>query len=175
MIDVFMLVKEGLLSIDSDNSSINHVQFCECDQEQFVEIREMIAREDAGFFGELESVVLFKDDDFTAQLPTLESISVKLEEEGLHTGQPSDLEKVEKLLLKRTHFNVKSSFPYDFINLDFCQYYYPRPPGMLRVNETVEKVLDWQRRSSEDGEEVSVQEFVLTVTCRHDVEFPAQR
>jgi len=174
MIDVFMLVKEGLLSIDSDNSSINHVQFCECDQEQFVEIREMIAREDAGFFGELESVVLFKDDDFTAQLPTLESISVKLEEEGLHTGQPSDLEKVEKLLLKRTHFNVKSSFPYDFINLDFCQYYYPRPPGMLRVNETVEKVLDWQRRSSEDGEEVSVQEFVLTVTCRHDVEFPAE-
>jgi len=42
----------------------------------------MIAREDAGFFGELESVVLFKDDDFTAQLPTLESISVKLEEEA---------------------------------------------------------------------------------------------
>jgi hypothetical protein len=71
---------------------------------------------------------------------------VKLEDEGLHTGQPSDLQKVEKLLLKRTHFNVRSSFPYDFINLDFCQYYYPRPPGMLRVNETVDKILDWQRR-----------------------------
>jgi hypothetical protein len=174
MIDVFMLVKEGLLKIDPDNNSINRVQFCECDQEQFVEIREMIAREDAGFFGELENVVLFKDDDFTGQFPTLESISVKLEDESLHTGQPSDLQKVEKLLLKRTHFNVRSSFPYDFINLDFCQYYYPRPPGMLRVNETVEKILDWQRRPSEDGEDLSLQEFVLTVTCRHDVEFPAE-
>lgn len=174
MIDVFMLVREGLLNVDPDNSSISRVQFCECDQEQFVEIREMIAREDAGFFGELESVVLFTEDDFTAQFPTLESISMKLEDESLHSGLPSDLEKVEKLQLKRTHFNVRSSFPYDFINLDFCQYYYPRPPGMLRVNQTVEKFLDWQRRPSEDGEDVYLQEFILTVTCRHDVEFPAE-
>ncbi len=174
MIDVFMLVEEGLLRIDPDNNSINRVQFCESDQEQFLEIREMIAREDAGFFGQLESVVLFKDDDFTAQLPTVESISAKLEDEGLHTGLPSDLEKVEKLLLKRTHFSVRSSFPFDFVNLDFCQYYYPRPPGMLRVNETVEKFLDWQRRPSDDGEGVLLQEFVLTVTCRHDAEFPTE-
>ena len=174
MIDVFMLVLEGLLKIDPENYSINRVHFCECDEGQFVEIGEMIAREDSGFLGRLESIVLFKEDDFTAQFPTLDSISIKLEEEGLHSGLPDDLEKVEKLLLKRTHFNVKSSFPYDFINLDFCQYYYPRPPGMLRINETIEKILDWQRRPSDDGEDVSLQEFILTVTCRHDVEFPAE-
>jgi hypothetical protein len=170
MIDVFMLVVQGLLKIDPDNNSINRVQFCECDQEQFDEIKEMIAREDAGFFGELEKVVLFKDDDFTAQFPTIESINLKLEDEGLQT----DLEKVDRLLLKRTNFNVRSSFPYDFVNLDFCQYYYPHPPGMLRVNETVEKVLDWQRRPSADDTSIQLQEFILTVTCRHDVEFPTE-
>ena len=66
MIDVFMLVGEGLLDVEPENNSISRVQFCECDQEQFDEIREMIAREDAGFFGQLENVVLFEDDDFTA-------------------------------------------------------------------------------------------------------------
>jgi len=168
MIDVFMLVGEGLLKIDPENYSISRVQFCECDQEQFAEIREMIAREDAGFFGQLENVVLFKEDDFTAQFPTLESISLKLEDEGL------ELEKLDRLLLKRTHFNVRSSFPYDFINLDFCQYYYPHPPGMLRVNETVDRILDWQRRLSDDGENVNLQEFVLAVTCRYDAQFPPE-
>lgn len=170
MIDVFMLVREELLKIDPENNSINRLQFCECDQEQFDEIREMVAREDAGFFGLLENVVLFKEDDFTAQFRTLESINAKLEDEGLQ----DDLEKVDKLLLKRTHINVRSSFPYDLINLDFCQYYYPHPPGMLRVNETVEQLLDWQRRRSEDDEGLQLQEFVLTVTCRYDVEFPTE-
>src|SRR6202021_1800649 len=166
MIDVFMLVGEGLLKIDPENYSISRVQFCECDQEQFAEIREMIAREDAGFFGQLENVVLFKEDDFTAQFPTLESISLKLEDEGL------ELEKLDRLLLKRTHFNVRSSFPYDFINLDFCQYYYPHPPGMLRVNETVDRILDWQRRLSDDGENGNLQEFFLPSTCRLYTNFP---
>jgi hypothetical protein len=55
MIDVFLLVEEGLLRIDPDDNSINCVQFCECDEDQFVEIREMIAKEDAGFFGDLEA------------------------------------------------------------------------------------------------------------------------
>lgn len=168
MIDVFMLVGEELLKIDPGNHSINRVQFCECDQEQFGVIREMVAREDAGFFGRLEDVVLFKEDDFTAQFPTLESVNLKLEDEGLQ----HDLE--DKLLLKKTHIYVRSSFPYDLINLDFCQYYYPRPPGMLRINETVERLLEWQQRTSEDSEDVHLEEFILTVTCRYDVEFPKE-
>jgi len=172
MIDVFMLVREGLLSVDPDGRAISGVQFCECDSKQFDEIGEMIGTEGAGFFGQLESVVLFEDDDFTGQFPTPESISLKLEDQSLHTGLPADLERVDRLQLKRTHFNVRSSFPYDVVNLDFCQYYYPRPPGMLRVNETVRRILDWQQRPSEAGNRI--QEFVLAVTCRHDVEFPAE-
>jgi hypothetical protein len=168
MIDVFMLVREGLLEVDPENHSIGRVQFCECDPDHFNEIREMIAREDAGFFGELETVVLFQDDDFTGQYPTPESIDLRLEDEGLQS------DKLDRLQLKRTFLNVKASFPFDCINLDFCDYYYPRPPNMLRVNETVERLLDWQGRRSNDPEGVSLAEFVLTVTCRYDSDFPAE-
>jgi hypothetical protein len=45
---------------------------------------------------------------------------------------------------------------------------------MLRVNQTVEQFLDWQGRRSNDGEDVSVQEFVLAVTCRYDTDFPVE-
>jgi hypothetical protein len=170
MIDVFMLVKEGLIEVDADNNSLERVQFCECNPDHFTEIREMIAREDAGFFGQLETVVLFQDDDFTGQYPTLESIELRLEDEGL----PDDVAKLDRLQLKRTFLNVKSSFPYDCVNLDFCDYYYPEPPDMLRVNQTVERFLDWQGRQSDDPERVSLREFVLAVTCRYDAGFPRE-
>jgi len=169
MIDVFMLVREGLLEVEPESNAIKRVQFCECDQEQFDEIREMIAREDAGFFGRLEDVVLFEDDDFTAQFPTLESIEVKLEDESLQ----DDVEKLDRLQMKRTSMNAKASFPYDCINLDFCEYYYPQPPGMMRVNKTVAKFLDWQRRVATEEDSTAVNNFVLAVTCRYDTDFPA--
>lgn len=170
MIDVFLLVQEGLLEIDIESNSIKRVQFCECEEEQFVEIREMMAREDAGFFGRLEDVVLFEDDDFTAQFPTLESVEIKLEDEGLQ----SDLTRLDRLQAKRTFFNARASFPYDCINLDFCQYYYPKPPGMLRVSKTVERFLEWQRRPSTETEYEPLQQFVLAVTCRYDSDFPEE-
>jgi len=170
MIDVFLLVKEGLLQLDPENDSIGSVQFCECDQEQFDEITDIVAREDAGFFGRLENIVLFEDSDFTAQFPTLDSIAIKLEDERLQ----EDYAKIDQLQLKRTFISIQSSFPYDYVNLDFCEYYYPEPPGMLRINKTVERFLDWQRRPMviEDEKPAPISEFVMTVTCRHDAEFP---
>jgi hypothetical protein len=165
MVDVFMLVKEGLLRVEPANNSIGRVQFCEYDPEQFIEIREMIGREDAGFFGPLEEVALFQDDGFTGQFPTPESIESGLGDEGL------DTDAINRLQLKRTFFNLRSSFPYDCINLDFCEYYY-EPPDMLRVNSTVERFFEWQRRPSEDNERVEIEEFILTVTCRYDAAFP---
>src|SRR4051794_17532773 len=64
MIDVFMLVKEGLLPFDDESESIGSVSFCECEADQFIEIREMIGREDSGFFGRIEELALFKDSNF---------------------------------------------------------------------------------------------------------------
>jgi hypothetical protein len=129
----------------------------------------MIGREDAGFFGRLEDVALFEENDFTGQFPSVDDVSKKLEEE-----EAMKAAEVEKLKLKRTHLNVRSSFPYDVINLDFCQYYYSKPPGMLRINETVKKILDWQLMPSVGRRSVRLKEFLLMVTCRYDGRFPKE-
>jgi hypothetical protein len=45
------------------------------------------------------------------------------------------------------------------------------PPDMLRINETIKKVLEWQRRQGNDdlvSDGVEVEDFILAVTCRHD-------
>lgn len=168
MIDVFMLVREGLLSVDGKSHSIENVHFCEIDPEHFAEIKDLIATEDAGFQVRLEEAVLFQDDSFTGGCPTLDSIAAKLEDERLQ----DDEGKLNKLLLKRTAIYLQKSFPYDCINLDFCEYYYPDPPDMMRINQTVERILEWQGHTSDDG--TAIDEFILAVTCRHDSEFPQE-
>ncbi len=174
MIDVFMLVKEGVLKLDKEGYQIPSVRFCEIDEEQFAEIKDIIAVESAGFLGALEDLLLFNDDAFTAQYPTSDSIAEALEDEGLQ----EDYAMIDRLLLKRAHLQVMESFPYDFMNLDFCDYYYPKPPDMLRINESVRRVLDWQRRRGDDDNVpagVEVNDFILAVTCRHDEEgFPKE-
>ena len=164
MIDVFMLVAAGLLRIDKDSDSIQGVQFCECESDDYTVIREMIGSEDAGFFGILQDVALFKDDSFTTDYADDDAISVALEDEALAD------DKVERLQLKRTFMHLRSSFPYDYINLDFCDYYYPNPPNVFTINETVQHFLEWQW-SSPVGDGVLLDDFVLAVTCRHDSKF----
>jgi len=170
MIDVFMLAREGVLAYDPIQGVVTDVRFCELDNEQFPEILELVGAENAGFFGELEDLVLFQDNDFTAQYPTLDSIEEALEDEGL------SIEYRKRLQTKRIHIYLKSSFPYDFINLDFCGYYYPRPPEILRINQTVQRFLDWQRAPGPSDasvkKKITANTFLLSVTCRHDNDFP---
>jgi hypothetical protein len=170
MIDVFMLVREGLLSIDAEDHSIGSVQFCEVEPEDYTAIKELLRREDAGFSVRLERAVLFEDNDFTAECPTLESIETVLEDENVQ----ADSEKVDQLQLKRSFFEVRASFPYDYINLDFCDHYYPEPPGMLRINRTIDRILEWQHRRSGGEDALKIDDFVLAVTCKHDDKFPVE-
>lgn len=167
MIDIFMLVREGILQVDNQNHSIHNVRFCELDPEDFAEIKDLLVTEDSGFQVRLEDAALFQDDSFTGTCPTLDAIAAKLEDERLQ----SDDEKINRLLLKRTAIYLHKSFPYDCINLDFCEYYYPDPPDMMKINQTVERILEWQGHTSDDG--TGVDEFILAVTCRHDSGFPA--
>jgi hypothetical protein len=167
MIDVFMLVREQILLLDPKSRSISDVHFCECESADYTEIEEMLGRQGSGFFGKIEDILLFEEDAFSSQFESLDEIAIKLEEE-------EDLEphKLRKLRDKLTHLNVRASFPYDCINLDFCGYYYPEPPGMLRINNAVRKILEWQR-SSIDGANMNVTEFLLNVTCRHGDRLPS--
>lgn len=166
MIDVFMLVREEILSYSAERGVIEHVRFCEMDEEIFPEIKELIGLEDSGFPEKLEDLALFEDDDFSAAHADPDAIAEALQDEGLERGRR------DKLTLKRRHLQFQASFPYDLINLDFCDYYYPRPPDVLRINATVGKLLAWQRQPLDDGSHLG--KFLLFVTCKHDEGLPQE-
>jgi hypothetical protein len=170
MIDVFMLLDDDLLLMNMENRAIGGVQFCEVDEEKYVEIVDMLVREDSGFYGKLEDVALFEDDDYTKDFKSLQEI----EEEREREGEALPRDRSERLRLKATALMFEASFPYDFVNLDFCDYYFQRPPEVFRIDDTVGRFLDWQRRKSIGAEPVSVNDFILAVTCRYDESFPQQ-
>ena len=170
MIDVFMLARANVLTHDESFGHVSDVVFCENDQEIYPEITEMLGIEGAGFPNDLVDLVLFRDDAYTSQFPSLKSIDLELESEGLET------ERRDLLFLKRQHLEFCGKFPMDFLNLDFCEYYYPKPPGVMRINETIDKLVELQHRHGHDleGNGVIVGEFVLAVTCKFDENVPAQ-
>ena len=71
---------------------------------------------------------------------------------------------------KRQQLQFREKFPFDFLNLDFCERYYPDPPSVMRINSTVERLLEWQRRPGKksDGTPFSVSRFVVAITCHVD-------
>lgn len=170
MIDVFMLAKEGILDHDDSFGNLSDVVFCEYDQEHYPEITEMIGIEGSGFPNKLEPLVLLEDDDYTLQFPTLTSIQLELENQDLADEQR------DALMLKRQHLEFAGKFPFDFLNLDFCGYYYPTPPGIMQINKTVDRMVELQSRENrdQDGRMISIDEFVLAVTCKFDANVRAE-
>jgi hypothetical protein len=58
--------------------------------------------------------------------------------------------------------------------LDFCDSYY-KPPEILKINKTVERMLDWQRpprQKSGSARPLRIDEFMIAVTCRLDQTLP---
>jgi hypothetical protein len=171
MIDVYMLVKERVLLFDKDTKRIEGVSFCECDREIFPEMIELIGVEEAGFSAQLEDLVLFQDVPETQTLDSEDSVTRFIEDAG-EKLDPAVREKAEG---KRTHFVFRDFFPFDFLNLDFCDRYYGNPPDVMRIHATVDKLLDWQRQPnrSASGRSFSVNRFVTAITCRVDRSTPA--
>jgi hypothetical protein len=168
MIDVFLLAQEHLLNRDDQHGRILDVSFCELNQEHYPEIIELLGVEGAGFPCDLEKLVLFRDDDYTGQFPTVESIQSEIELQG----EGLDPTKRDQLVLKRQHFAFREKFPFDFLNLDFCEHYYPDPPGILEINETIQSIVNLQAKSIHGGHQ-DFGEFILSVTCRYDESIPA--
>jgi hypothetical protein len=174
MIDVFMLTKEDVLDYDESHLAIDAVVFCEYNQEHVPMMRELIGRENSGFQGRLEDLVLFEDDDFTATLPDIRAV----ENYRIQKGESLTEEQSDQLQKKIDHLELQRCFPFDFINLDFCDHYYPDPPDIMKVNKTVDRMLEWQRRvhaantSSKTARKVD--EFMMAITCRHDTKLPAE-
>jgi hypothetical protein len=170
MIDVYMLVREKVLSFDKEAHRVRGVSFCECNETIFPEMKELIGVEEAGFLGRLEDLVLFRDGSPQTQtLDTVKALTQFLEGEGLDESVRLIAES------KRTHLQFMSWFPFDFLNLDFCDRYYGDPPDVMKIHATIDRLLDWQRRpgSAPGGGEFSVERFVVAITCRVGSETPA--
>ena len=75
-----------------------------------------------------------------------------------------------KIEAKRRHLQFQKLFPFDFLNLDFCDRYYGHPPDVLRIHETIGRILTWQNTVGilPSGAEVKVDRFVLAITCKVD-------
>jgi hypothetical protein len=162
MIDVFSLVHEGVLEYNPSLRKISDVKFCEMDQAVFPEIKEMIGHENAGFIGKLDDIVLFKDDVISSKLGTATDIELEFE----RLGESMEAKQRNHLSNKLTHLTLRDSFPFDFLNLDFCDPYY-LPPDIMRVNKTVERIVDWQKRFAIEGKkQFGIDRFLIAITCR---------
>ena len=166
MIDVYMLVKEDVLQFDSPNRRVPGVCFCESSAGMIPEMKELLGVEESAFFAKLEDLVLFQDTAETQSLTTLDELSAYVEREGesITDGIAAGIES------KRRHLQFQRLFPFDFLNLDFCDRYYGNPPDVLRVHETVGRILKWQGSTGilPSGERFTVDRFALAITCRVD-------
>jgi hypothetical protein len=166
MIDVYMLVKEGVLEFEPGTQRVQGVSFCECNHEIFPEMIELIGIEEAGFLALLEDLVLFEDIPETQTLDTHAALTQFLEEGGEGVREHVRAKTEEKM----RHLNFQRLFPFDFLNLDFCDRYYGDPPDVMKIHGTIDKLLDWQRipGKTASGEEFSAAQFVMAITCRVD-------
>lgn len=167
MIDIYLLVKEKILPYDQENRRITGAFFCECEEAAIGEMRELVGAEEAGLCGFLEDIVLFEDLAETKPLSNYQKIDAYFTREG----EGMDPNVRERLMLKRKYLNFRKLFPFDFINLDYCDPYYGTFPDVLRVHEAVERIIDWQTGTGllpDTTTEYSVDRFVLAVTCRTD-------
>ncbi|MDO8545017.1 MAG: hypothetical protein Q7S40_31620 [Opitutaceae bacterium] len=171
MIDVYLLVREGLVPFDQGTRRVEGVTFCECEESVVSEMKELIGVEEAGFFAKLEDLVLFVDSDETRPLATIQDLSRYLADQG----EGLDDTVAKQMQDKRKHLEFQLLFPFDFINLDFCDRYYQEPPNVLRIHETVKKMLEWQSRDSTDDSDktIHVEKFFAAITCRTDSATPA--
>lgn len=170
MIDVYMLVKENVLQLDSTGRRIMGVSFCELNENVFPEMIEMIGAEESGFRSKLEDLTLFSDVRRTKTLDTMEALEKFLNKEGERLSDRLRA-TVEG---KRRHLQFRDLFPFDFLNLDFCDPYY-EPPDVMKINSTIDKLLEWQRRPGRklNGKEFSIDRFVMAITCRVDTTLPS--
>lgn len=167
MIDVFMFAKENILDHDESFRSISDVVFCEYEPQDHAEIQSMLGIPGSGFPHRLEDLMLFKDDAYTSGFQDLRKILEELEDQGLSATNR------RRLMLKQGQIEFGEKFPFDFLNLDFCEYYYD-PPKILAINDTVERIFKLQLGDGKDGNgnRISIDQFVLSVTCKFDQNIP---
>ena len=169
LIDVFTFAQEGLVTIpDAPPHRVDGVYCVECDGPAYRSLRRLLGVPEQVFMGKIQDIVLFEDDDTTRGLEEPEDVLERLTELEFVDFNEPESERLRRtynrLRLKYDLLMLRTRFPFDFINLDFCGKYYPQPPNVEQIHRSVGRVLEWQ------GAKREWSTFSLAVTSRHGPE-----
>ena len=132
-IDVFLLLKEGVLTRDPNTDIVLNTYFCEKDSEDFNEISQLIGAHEQGFLGDFQDMILFEDDEKTQGL--------RYNDVSRRYGQ----ELRRRLSTKERHLRFRCAIPFDVMNLDICGTFFPPKGGVLSpMLQSIRTLLDWQ-------------------------------
>jgi hypothetical protein len=134
-IDIFMLERAKLLKRNNVSGRLEHVYFCEADDQEFARIARLLGSSEAGFLESFEEFVLFKDDRHTLGKSNFDP-----------SERVSDDPRVRrKFACKALHQNFVSLFPFDVINLDlFGNLFPPEGAAYSPILRTFERIFEWQ-------------------------------
>lgn len=152
-IDVFLFLKEGVISRDEQTDVVQNTYFCEKFPEEFNEISQLIGAHEQGFLGDFNDIVLFEDDEDTQGLDYDDTAQL----------YPRDLRR--RLDTKKKHQRFRNAGPFDVLNLDIFGTFFPPRGGvespMLR---SIRTLLEIQSASSVD-DDPGVDSFTLFLTA----------
>lgn len=164
-IDVFMLLREGILTKSDETGRLEGVYFCEQDLESFGKIASMIGTPEQGFQGDFHEIVLFKDDEET-------------KDKRLEDDKPYRPELRKKLHYKDANRRLREAFPFDVINLDVCGVMFPSkmaPKGVITpLLKSIDQILKWQTESSFSSSNGECTQFTLFLTSHVDPDLTNQ-
>lgn len=150
-IDIFLFLKEGVLTRDPNTDSVLNTYFCEKDPLVFSEISQKVGPHEQGFFGDFEDMILFEDDEDTRGLDF----------DDIHSRYSRDLRR--RLSTKARHQRFRSAVPFDVMNLDVCGTFFPPRSGVLSpMLQSIRRLLDWQTESAK--EDTRFDSFTLFLT-----------
>ncbi len=151
-IDVFLFLREGLLSRDQESDVVLNTFYCERDEVDFNIISQQIGAHDQGFLGDFQDIVLFEDDVETSQV----------DDEDTFQWRPPELRR--RLDTRERHRRLRRAAPFDVLNLDICGTFFPPKSGVLSpMLQSMRRILDWQTDCAQ--EEESFSSFTLFLTA----------
>ena len=158
-IDVFMLLREGILTKSDETGRLEGVYFCEKDLGSFGEIASLIRTPEQGFQGDFHKIVLFKDDEETR-------------DKRFEDDEPYTPELRKKLHYKDANHRLREAFPFDVINLDVCGVMFPSKTEPRQVItpllRSINQILKWQMESSFSSSNGECSQFTLFLTSHVD-------
>ena len=152
-IDVFLFLKEGVISRDQRTDVVQDTYFCEKRDEEFNEISQLIGAHEQGFLGDFKEIVLYEDDDETRCLDYDDP------------SQRFSRSIRNRLDTRKKQQRLRSVAPFDVMNLDICGTFFPPTGGIQSpMIRSIRTMLEWQTESATDDKH-SLDSFTVFVTA----------